>query len=188
MLVLTRPDVIAELHDAFFEVGVDVVETDTFGAFAVPLGEYGIADQAYEINVGRRRASPSEVADAAHADGRCVAGLDRPRHQVRRRSARSASPTCATPTRCRPRACSRAASTCCSSRPSSTCSALKAAVDRRAAGPWRPTGREVPIQVQVTMELTGRMLPGTEIGAALAASTRCGPTSSASTAPPAPPR
>ncbi len=30
-------------------------------------------------------------------------------------------------------------------------------------------GRQVPIQVQVTMELTGRMLPGTEIGAALAA-------------------
>ena len=37
------------------------------------------------------------------------------------------------------------------------------------AGPWPRQGREVPIQVQVTIELTGRMLPGTEIGAALAA-------------------
>ena len=45
MLVLTRPDLIAEMHDAFFQVGVDVVETATFGAFAVPLGEYGIADK-----------------------------------------------------------------------------------------------------------------------------------------------
>ena len=37
MLVLTRPDVISDLHDSFLAVGVDVVEPDTFGAFAVPL-------------------------------------------------------------------------------------------------------------------------------------------------------
>src|SRR5437764_11281541 len=51
MLVLTRPDLVAEMHEAFFRVGVDVVETATFGAFAVPLGEYGIADKTYEINL-----------------------------------------------------------------------------------------------------------------------------------------
>ena len=46
-------------------------------------------------------------------------------------------------------------------------------------------GREVPLQLQVTMETTGRMLPGTEIGAALTAlEPPCAPTSSASTAPP----
>ena len=46
--------------------------------------------------------------------------------------------------------------------------ALKAAINgaRRAMA---AVGREVPIQTQVTIELTGRMLPGTEIGAALAA-------------------
>src|SRR5918996_327917 len=49
LLNLTRPDVVAELHRSFFDVGVDVVETNTFGAFAIPLGEYGIPDQAYEI-------------------------------------------------------------------------------------------------------------------------------------------
>ena len=37
LLVVTRPDVIAELHDSFLRVGVDVIETNTFGAFAVPL-------------------------------------------------------------------------------------------------------------------------------------------------------
>jgi 5-methyltetrahydrofolate--homocysteine methyltransferase len=35
-LVMTRPDVIRDLHASFLEVGCDVVETDTFGAFAIP--------------------------------------------------------------------------------------------------------------------------------------------------------
>ncbi len=49
-LVLTRPDVIADVHAAFFEAGADVVETDTFGATSIVLAEYDIADRAYEIN------------------------------------------------------------------------------------------------------------------------------------------
>src|SRR5581483_7471017 len=42
ILAVTRPAVIADLHRSFFEVGVDAVETDTFGAFPVVLAEYGI--------------------------------------------------------------------------------------------------------------------------------------------------
>src|SRR5690349_2258843 len=55
MLVLTRPDVIEGMHGAFLEVGVDAIETATFGAFAVPLNEYGIADRTHEINVAAAR-------------------------------------------------------------------------------------------------------------------------------------
>src|SRR3954453_20354791 len=62
MLVLTRPDLVAEMHDTFFNVGVDVVETATFGAFSVPLGEYGIADKTYEINLKAAQIA-REVAD-----------------------------------------------------------------------------------------------------------------------------
>src|SRR4029078_8876988 len=51
MLVLTRGDLITQTHEAFFDVGVDAIETATFGAFAVPLGEYGLADRSHEINV-----------------------------------------------------------------------------------------------------------------------------------------
>src|SRR6266487_1011707 len=40
MLCLTRPDVIASMHDQFFAVGVDVVETASFGSFSVVLNEY----------------------------------------------------------------------------------------------------------------------------------------------------
>src|SRR3954470_372 len=62
VLVLTRPDLVAEMHDAFFAVGVDAVETATFGAFAIPLGEYGIADRTHEINLKAARIA-REVAD-----------------------------------------------------------------------------------------------------------------------------
>src|SRR5687767_7192553 len=50
ILVDTRPDVIAELHRSFFEVGVDVVETDTFGASSFTLAEYGLGERSYELN------------------------------------------------------------------------------------------------------------------------------------------
>src|SRR6476469_8638448 len=44
MLELTRPDLVTQMHESFFEVGVDAVETATFGAFPLVLKEYDIAD------------------------------------------------------------------------------------------------------------------------------------------------
>jgi len=41
LLVVTRPDAVEQVHRTFYEVGCDVVETDTFGAFAPVLAEYG---------------------------------------------------------------------------------------------------------------------------------------------------
>src|SRR4051795_13364781 len=68
-LVLTRPDIIADMHDAFLRVGVDAVETATFGAFSTVLAEYGIAPEAYELN--RRAAEIArEVASGYSQDGR----------------------------------------------------------------------------------------------------------------------
>src|SRR5271157_5571740 len=46
ILVETRPDVVEQLHRSFLDVGVDVVETNSFGAFSVVLAEYGLADRA----------------------------------------------------------------------------------------------------------------------------------------------
>ena len=42
ILNVTRPEVVAGIHDAYFEVGVDAVETNTFGANYANLGEYDI--------------------------------------------------------------------------------------------------------------------------------------------------
>ena len=62
-LVRTRPDVVRALHAAYFEAGADMVETDTFGATPLVLAEYGLADEAFEIN---RRAA--EIAREVAAE------------------------------------------------------------------------------------------------------------------------
>jgi len=49
-LVISRPEIIKEIHASFFEAGADLVETNTFGATSLVLGEYGIAEKAYEIS------------------------------------------------------------------------------------------------------------------------------------------
>ncbi len=49
-LVLTRPDVIREIHEGFLKVGVDALETNTFGSNRLKLGEYDIADKVVEVN------------------------------------------------------------------------------------------------------------------------------------------
>jgi 5-methyltetrahydrofolate--homocysteine methyltransferase len=49
-LNMSAPDIIRGLHRAYLEAGSDAVETNTFGASPVTLGEYDLADRAYEIN------------------------------------------------------------------------------------------------------------------------------------------
>ncbi|MFM8273958.1 MAG: methionine synthase [Gemmata sp.] len=49
-LVYTHPDWIAEIHRGFFAAGCDGVETNTFNANAIGLGEFGMADKLDEIN------------------------------------------------------------------------------------------------------------------------------------------
>lgn len=50
VLVDSRPDVLSEIHESFFKVGCDVVETDSFGGSPIVLAEFGIAERAYELN------------------------------------------------------------------------------------------------------------------------------------------
>ncbi len=49
ILNVTRPDIVASVHDAYFEVGVDCVETNTFGANFANLAEYDIEDRIFEL-------------------------------------------------------------------------------------------------------------------------------------------
>jgi len=62
-LVVTRPDVVRRMHLDYFAAGADMVETDTFGGTPLVLAEYGLADQAIELN---RRAA--EIAREAAAE------------------------------------------------------------------------------------------------------------------------
>src|SRR6478609_4734632 len=67
-LVLSRPDLIRQMHREYFEAGVDAVETATFGAFGVVLAEYDIAAQAYELNVTAARLAKEVAAEFSTED------------------------------------------------------------------------------------------------------------------------
>ena len=75
-LVLTRPDVIADIHQGFLDAGADILETNTFGATAVVLEEYKLAHEARRINREAARLARS-LADAASTPEkpRFVAGV-----------------------------------------------------------------------------------------------------------------
>src|SRR5713226_4905683 len=62
LLVLSRPDIIRDIHAAFFQVGCDVVETNTFGATSIVLGEYQLESQVGEINLAAAKLA-REAAD-----------------------------------------------------------------------------------------------------------------------------
>ena len=63
LLVLTQPKIISEIHNAYLEVGADIVETNTFNAQAISQSDYGLADLAYEMNVAAAKLA-REAADA----------------------------------------------------------------------------------------------------------------------------
>jgi 5-methyltetrahydrofolate--homocysteine methyltransferase len=74
-LVLTRPDVIRDVHRAYFEAGADIVETDTFGATQIVLAEYGLQAHAYELNFAAARLAREAAEEFSSARGlRFVAG------------------------------------------------------------------------------------------------------------------
>ncbi|WP_326779364.1 methionine synthase [Streptomyces sp. NBC_01445] len=62
VLNVTRPDIVRSVHEAYFSVGVDCVETNTFGANSSALGEYEIADRIVELSEAGARVA-REVAD-----------------------------------------------------------------------------------------------------------------------------
>jgi 5-methyltetrahydrofolate--homocysteine methyltransferase len=63
ILNVTRPDIVRSVHDAYFEVGADCVTTNTFGANWANLGEYDISDRIYELSEAGARIA-REAADA----------------------------------------------------------------------------------------------------------------------------
>ncbi|WP_329279137.1 methionine synthase [Streptomyces sp. NBC_01451] len=70
ILNITRPDIVRSVHEAYFSVGVDCVETNTFGANHTAASEYDIADRVYELSESGARIA-RETADAFGArDGR----------------------------------------------------------------------------------------------------------------------
>ena len=77
LLVLTRPDVIREIHDRYLEAGADIIETNTFNATSIAQADYHLEHVVHEINVEAARiAREAAAAAAARTPGkpRFVAG------------------------------------------------------------------------------------------------------------------
>ncbi len=156
------------MHASFLDVGVDVIETNSFGGFSIPLSEYGLRGRVHELNVAAARLA-REVANhyTTPHHPRWVAGSIGPGTklptlgQITYRELRDAYEEQAT-------ALLEGGVDLFIIETQFDLLGLKTAISgaRRAMSRVK---RKVPIQAQVTMETTGRMLPGTEIGAALAA-------------------
>jgi len=68
-LILNRPDVIEGVHTSMLEAGADILETDTFQASRLKLGEWGLEDHTHEINL-----KAAQIARRAAGEHRFVAG------------------------------------------------------------------------------------------------------------------
>ena len=167
VIVLTRPDVLHDIHANYFRVGSDAVETNTFGGMPHVLNEFGLERQTLEINrraaeIAREAADEFSTPDkprfvmGSMGPGTKLTSLGHITYrQLKSSYAEQATgliqggvdafiiETCQDPLQ------------------------VKAAVNACLAA-RRETGRDVPIVVSVTMEVTGTMLVGTEMAAAIA--------------------
>ncbi|MFJ6631553.1 methionine synthase [Streptomyces sp. NPDC091376] len=169
ILNVTRPDIVRSVHSAYFEVGVDCVETNTFGANLAALGEYDIPERVHELSEAGARIA-REVADeftAATGQQRWVLGSMGPGTKL---PTLGHAPYTALRDAYQQNAEGMIAGGADALLVETTQDLLqtKAAVlgARRALD---ATGISLPLIVSVTVETTGTMLLGSEIGAALTA-------------------
>ena len=168
VLVLSRPDIIRDIHADFFGAGCDIVETNTFGGSSIVLGEFDLRDRVHEINL--------KAAQLAKEVAQQFSTKEKPRFV-----AGSLGPTTKLP-----------------SLGHIGFDAMVEAYEEQAAAlieggvdvllvetaqdllqakigtigvleAMRKSGRRLPVTVQVTLQESGTMLLGTEIGAALTA-------------------
>ncbi|HEY5402623.1 MAG TPA: methionine synthase [Pyrinomonadaceae bacterium] len=165
-LLVTRPDAVEKVHAAFLEVGCDVVETNSFNGTPVDFAEYDIGDKAYDMNVMAARLAKRVASDySTPTKPRWVAGSMGPGRKL---------PTLGHISFAELRDAYKVqvsglldggvdlliVETC------QDLLQTKAALSAIFAH-FAETRRRVPVIAQVTIEIFGTMLNGTEISAAL---------------------
>ncbi len=192
-LVISYPEAVEEIHRSFLEVGVDVIETDTFRANRLTLGEYGLAERVTEINtaaasLARRLADEysrfsSPPAPPPEEEGSFLSL--RERGGVRERFvAGSIGPSGKLPSADDPELSNISFDELADVFREQAAGLIRGGVDLllietsqdilevKAAitgiqKAFDETGLSLPIQAQVTLDTTGRMLLGTDMAAAL---------------------
>ena len=173
VLSVTRPEVVGQIHDAYLEVGADAILTNTFGANFANLGEYGISDRIHELSLAAARIARGAADRWSTEDhprwvlgsvgpgtklptlGHTTYAVLRDAYEEQTRGMLEGGidavliETAQDLLQCK----------------AAVIGAKRAIAAAKAENP----GLDVPIIVNVTVEATGTMLLGSEIGAALTA-------------------
>lgn len=166
ILNVTRPDLVRSVHDSYLEVGVDAIETNTFGANWANLAEYGIEDRIYELafaggKIAREAADAFSTPDKPRfvlgslGPGTKLPSLGHTSYQKLKDAYYTAS-----------KGLVDSGSDALLIETTQDLLQAKAAVNGARLAVTE-SGRDVIVIAQVTVETTGTMLLGSEIGAAL---------------------
>ncbi len=171
-LVISYPQAVEKVHRSFLEAGVDVIETCTFRANRLTLKEYGLGERAAEINLA-----------AARLARKCADDFSTPDHP--RFVAGSIGPSGKLPSMNDPELSDVSVDELRSIFSQQAAALIEGGVDLLIVETsqdilevkttilgiyeaFEKTGKSLPIQAQVTLDTTGRMLLGTDISAVLA--------------------
>jgi 5-methyltetrahydrofolate--homocysteine methyltransferase len=168
VLVLSRPDIIRDIHADFFAAGCDVVETNTFGGTSIVLGEFGLGDRVAEINLAAVKIA-KEVAQqfSTRARPRFVAGSIGPTTKLPSLGHINFDDMVATYIQQALALIEGGVDVLLIETAQDLLQAKIAVIGAFEA--MQKSGKRLPVQVQVTLQESGTMLLGTEIGAALTA-------------------
>src|SRR5579884_658014 len=167
-LVLSKPEVIEDIHYSFLEAGADALETCTFQSTRRRLAEWGLGDATYDLNFEAARLA-RRVAD--RFEGRFVAGSMGPTGML----PSSSDPGLSAITFAELRELFReqAAALVAGGVDLLLVETTQDMLELKAAlfgirDALAEAGKSVPVQAQVTLDVTGRMLLGTDVSGALA--------------------
>ena len=164
-LNVSAPEVIREWHASFLSAGATVLETNTFGANAIVLAEYGLADRVAEIN--RAAVGNAREAIRRHGGPAYVAGSIGPTTKLPSLGHIAFEPMAAAFAE-QARALVEAGADLLILETCQDLLQIKIALVS-CFGTLEQMKRDVPVMVSITIENTGTMLVGTDVAAALAA-------------------
>ncbi|MGD8821788.1 MAG: homocysteine S-methyltransferase family protein, partial [Anaerolineales bacterium] len=172
-LVISKPDAVEQVHRSFMEVGVDVIETNTFRSNRMTLAEFGLGDRTVEINRVAAQLAREVADEFSTADQpRFVAGSMGPTGKLI--SANDPDLSNVTFQELADIYQEQAAGLIEGGvdllliETSQDLLEVKAAIQGIQAA-FDQTGKSLPIQAQITLDTSGRMLLGTDVAAAMTA-------------------